>query len=159
MRTFFLQICCFFQMVVRGLNTPCTYAKAYASLHGLRGVPTRAQVSFQVPTRMPTRANVEFKCRSALWQLQLETRNFSVQLQFWQLRLYDQKCSTSENPMAARKGLRTQNALKAYTNAYARPTRSLREDCRTNKRKAKEANSFIVMICSTNAYAKSLREG
>ena len=63
------------------------YAKAYANLRGLRGVPTRAQVSFQVPTRMPTRANVEFKCRSALWQLQLENRNFSVQVQFWQLRL------------------------------------------------------------------------
>ena len=37
------------------------YAKTYANLRGLRGVPTRAQVSFQVPTRMPTRANVEFK--------------------------------------------------------------------------------------------------
>ena len=63
------------------------YAKAYASLRSLRGVPARAQVSFQVPTRMPTRANVEFKCRSALWQLQLENRNFSEQVQFWQLRL------------------------------------------------------------------------
>ena len=48
----------------------------------------------------------------------------------------------SKDP-AARKGLRTQNALKAYANAYAGPTRSLREDCRTNSRKAKEANSFI----------------
>ena len=54
------------------------YAEAYANLRSLRGVPTRAQVSFQVPTRMPTRANVEFECRSALWQLQLENRNFSV---------------------------------------------------------------------------------
>ena len=61
------------------------YAKAYASLRGLRGVPTRSQVSFH--RRRPTRANVEFKCRSALWQLQLESRNFSVHVQFWQLRL------------------------------------------------------------------------
>ena len=46
--------------------------------------------------------------------------------------------------LAARKGLRTQNAFKAYANAYAGPTRSLREDCRTNRRKAKEANYFIL---------------
>ena len=56
----------------------------------------------------------------------------------------------------ARKGLRTQNALKAYanayanayadayTNAYAGPTGSRSADCRTNRRKAKEANSFIL---------------
>ena len=46
--------------------------------------------------------------------------------------------------LAARKGLRTQNALKAYANAYAGPARSLREDSRTNRTKAKEANSFIL---------------
>ena len=45
---------------------------AFALLARLRGslrkptplqrVPTRAQVSFQVPTRTPTRADVQFKC-------------------------------------------------------------------------------------------------
>ena len=46
--------------------------------------------------------------------------------------------------LAARICLRTQNALTAYANTCAGPTRSLRKDCRTNGRKAKEANSFIL---------------
>ena len=122
------------------------YATAYANLRGLRGVPTRAQVSFQVPTRMPTRANVEFECRSALWQLQLENRNFfSFGSSGSKIRIAVQVRSPHRSKdLAARKGLRTQNALKAYANAYAGPTRSLREDSRTNRRKAKEANSFIL---------------
>ena len=49
----------------------------------------------------------------------------------------------SSKDLAARRGLRAQNALKAYANAYAGHTRSRREDCRTNRRKAKETNSFI----------------
>ena len=43
--------------------------------------------------------------------------------------------------LAARKGLLAQNALKDYANAYARPTRSLREDCRTDRRKAQEVHA------------------
>ena len=150
--------------MVRGRNTTCTPTRrptqAYAACEGcLR----EHKSAFQVPTRMPTRANVEFKCRFALWQLQLENRNFSVQVQLWQLRLYDQKCSASENPTSVQgsgwpKRSTTQNALKAYANAYAGPMRSLPKDCRTNRRKALHTWQ-TVMICSTNAYAKSLREG
>ena len=111
---------------------------------------------------LPTRANVEFKCRSALWQLQLENRNFSVQVHFGssgsKIRYAVQvRIQHLSKDLAARKGLRTQDALKAYANAYAGLTRSLREDCRTNSKRSKFLHTWqTVMICSTNAYAKSL---
>ena len=121
------------------------YAKAYANLRGLRGVPTRAQVSFQVPTRMPTRANVEFECRSAVAAPAGKSQLFSFGSSGSKIRIAVQVISPHlSKDLAARKGLRTQNALKAYANAYAGPTRSLRKDSRTNRRKAKEANSFIL---------------
>ena len=117
------------------------YAKAYANLRGLRGVPTQAQVSFQAPTRMPTRANAEFECRSALWQLQLRSPHLSKDL-------------------AARKGLRTQNALKASANAsanaYAGPTRRLQ-----HKQKEGKRSKFIYTwqtALSHDLFNKRLRE-
>ena len=123
------------------------YAKAYANLRGLRGVPTRAQGSFQVLTRMPRRALVEFKSRSALWQLQLENRNFSVQVQFFgssgsKIRSAAQvRIPHLSKDLAARKGLLVGKLPRKPTRM---PTPGLREDSSTNRKKAEEANSVYV---------------
>ena len=62
-------------LVVPGLYTTCAPTRrptqAYAACEGrLRDHKSASRCP-------PTRANVEFKCRSALWQLQLENRNLS----------------------------------------------------------------------------------
>ena len=120
--------------MVRGLYTTCAPARrptqAFSACEGrLRDHKSASRCP-------PTRANVEFKCRSALWQLQLENR-FQCKCSFGSSgskikSAVQVRIQHLSKDLAARKGLRTQNDLKACANAYAGPTRSPREDCRTN---------------------------
>ena len=134
-------------LVIRSQYTTCMPTRgSLRETTPLQRVPTRARVSLQVPTRTPTRANVQFKCT---------TRSSTVQ--FWQKITCAGQVRTPNlcKDLDARNGLRSQNALKAYANADPGPTQSLRKDCRTNRRNAKEQAAS----CLANSFAqKCLRE-
>ena len=124
-----------------GLRKPTRPARgAYAITSQLPGAYLRGQ---------PLSSSVEVRCGSSSWKI----ATFQCKCSF------GSSCTTeNQTSLADRKGLRTQNALKAYANAYAGPTRSLREDCRTNRRKAKEENSFIRGKQSNDLLNKRQRE-
>ena len=109
-------------LVIRGLYTTCMPARkpprAYAAAKG-------AYASSQLPGGYADAyADVQLKYRSALWLLQHKDRDFSVQVQFWQPRLKDHLCNTSENPHLSK----DLAARKCLESPCAGPARSLRED-------------------------------
>ena len=120
----------------KGLRKPTRPARgAYAITSQLPGAYLRGQTlssSVEVHCGSSSWKIATFQCKCSFGSSGSKIRN-AVQVRIQHL----------SKDLAGRKGLRTQNALKAYANTYAGPTQSLREDCRTNRRKAKEANSFI----------------
>ena len=116
------------------------------------------------PTRRPTQAyaacekclrehNSASRCLRGCLHGQMLSSSVEVHCgsSSWKIATFQYKCSFGNSgskirnavqvriphlskDLAARKGLRTQNALKTYANAYTGPTRSLREDCRTSRR-------------------------
>ena len=88
-------------------------------------------------------SSVEAQVGSSNWKIE----TFEYKSSFGSSSSKDDLCETIEKPhllkdLAVRKGLRTLKCLeslrKCLRGAYAGPTRSLREDCRTNGRKAKK---------------------
>ena len=108
------------------------YAKAYASLRGLRGAPA-SQLPGAHLRGQTLSSSVEVHCGSSSWKIETFQCKCSVGSSGSKIKSAAQaRIQHLSKDLAARKGLRPQNALKAYANAYAGPTRSLREDCRTN---------------------------
>ena len=108
-----------------GLRKPTRPARgAYAITSQLPGAHLRGQTlssSVEVHCGSSSWRIATFQCKCSFGSSGSKIRN-AVQVRIQHL----------SKDLAARKGLRTQNALKAYANAYAGPTRSLCEDCRTN---------------------------
>ena len=72
-------------------------------------------------------SSVEVHCGSYSWKIATFQYKLSFGSSGSKIRIAVQVRSPHLcKDLAARKGLRTQNALKAYANAYAGPTRSLR---------------------------------
>ena len=155
--------------MVRGLYTTCTPTRR----------PTQAYAACEGCLREHKSAS---RCLRGCLRGQMLSSSVEVHRgsSSWKIATFQHKCSFGSSgstirnavqvriphlskDLAGRKDLRAQDSLKAYANAYAGPTRSLREDCRTNRRKAKRSKFLhmwqTVMICSTNAYAKTLRAG
>ena len=105
-----------------GLRKPTRPARgAYAITSQLPGAHLTLSSSVEVHCGSSSWKIATFQCKCSFGSSGSKIRN-AVQVRIQHL----------SKDLAARKGLRTQNALKAYANAYAGPTRSLREDCRTN---------------------------
>ena len=138
-----------FFWVVRGLYTTCTPTRrptqAYAACEGcLREHKSASRCLRGCLRGQMLSSSVEVHCDSSSWKIATFKYKCSLGSSGSKIRNAVQvRIPHLSKDLAARKGLRTENALKAYANAYAGPTRNLREDCRTNRRKAKEANSFI----------------
>ena len=134
-------------LVVRGLYTTCTPTRrptqAYAACEGClreHKSASRCLCRCRRGQMLSTSTSVEVLCGSSSWKIATLQYKCSFGSSGSKIRNAVQvRIPHLSKDLAARKGLRTQNALKAYAN----PTRSLRKDCRTNRRKAKEANSFI----------------
>ena len=139
-----------FFLVVRGLYTTCMPTRrptqTYAACEGcLREHKSAFRCLRECLRGQMLSSSVEVHCGSSSWKIATFQYKCSFGNSGSKIRIAVQVRSPHlSKDLAARKGVRTQNALKAYANAYAGPTRSLREDSRTNRRKAKEANSFIL---------------
>ena len=130
-------------LVVRGLNPTCTPTRrptqAYAACEGcLREHKSASRCLRGCLRGQMLSSSVEVHCGSSSCKIATFQYKCSFGSSGSKIRgaVHVRIQHLSKN-LAARKGLSTQNALKACANAYAGPTRSLREDCRTNRRKAK----------------------
>ena len=102
-----------------GLRKPTRPARgAYAITSQLPGAHLRGKT---------LSSSVEVHCGSSSWKIATFQRKCSFGSSGSKIRNAVQvRIQHLSKDLAARKGLRTQNALKAYANAYAGPTRSLR---------------------------------
>ena len=130
-------------LVVRGLYTTCAptrrLTQAYVACKGAYAITSQLPGAYLRGQTLSS--SVEVHCGSSSWKIATFQCKCSFGSSGSNIRNAVQvRIQHLSKDLAARKGLRTHNA---YANAYAGPTRSLREDCRTNRRKEKEANSFI----------------
>ena len=125
--------------MVRGLYTTCT--PAYAACEGcLRERKSASRCLRGCLRGQLLSSSVEVHCGSSSWKIATLQYKCSFGSSGSKIRNAVQvSIPDLSKDLAARKGLRTQNALNACARAYA----GVREDCRTNRRKAKEANSFL----------------
>ena len=140
-----------------GLRKPTRPARgAYAITSQLPGASLRGQTlssSVEVHCGSSSWKIATFQCKCSFGSSGSKIRN-AVQVRIQHL----------SKDLAARKGLSTQIALKAYANAYAGLRGAYAKTAEQNKQKEGKRSKFLhtwqtVMTCSTNAYAKSLREG
>ena len=124
--------------MVWGLYTTCVPTRRPTPTRPARGA---SAITSQLPGAhlggQTLSSSVEVHCGSFSWKIATFQCKCSFGSSGSKIRNAVQvRIQHLSKDLAARKGLRTQNALKAYANAYANayagPTRSLREDCRTN---------------------------